>query len=577
MKQWYQDRMYARVIRMDGRVDRVQLDCMEDCGTLIASFPEQADWTDIRTVEFAPEMGQNKAGQDGYYIIPHGEGSVGDTILCRFREREDTEMVLDRFAMPIWSCIQSRGSFVAIVSSMTYEYRLAVGVKDGVYSCYACFDLNGHMPYEPITIEFRLLDDKADYNEAALAYREWREQRGELRRYDVRAKERPQARYTAESIYVRIRQGWKPVPPPVREQTPETEPEMHVAATFDDVSELLDVFQAHGIDKAEICLVGWNKSGHDGRWPQPFPVEERLGGEEALKRLTAKARAMGYAMVCHTNSTDAYSIADCWAETDILCDEAGAPVKNNQPWSGGDMYQVCPLCGLRQAMELLPKVRALGFEGTHYIDVISTVFPRACHAPGHPVTRRQCAALWNRILRFARQQFGGISSEGGFDFTAPELDFGLYVSFGLGDCPLADDVVPFWQLVYHGYILSNPYSKTVNPTNDDLLKVVEYGGRPTFYYDSKFVTPDPNKDVNWMGENDYHCHTPEDRQSSAEWIARVYHWYEGIRHLQTLTMERHEILPDGVRRVTYENGDQIVVDYHQKKAYLNGKQILPLE
>lgn len=30
-------------------------------------------------------------------------------------------------------------------------------------------------------------------------------------------------------------------------------------------------------------------------------------------------------------------------------------------------------------------------------------------------------------------------------------------------------------------------------------------------------------------------------------------------------------------RVTYENGDQIVVDYHQKKAYLNGKQILPLE
>lgn len=56
---------------------------------------------------------------------------------------------------------------------MTYEYRLAVGVKDGIYSCYACFDLNGHMPYEPITIEFRLLDDKADYNEAARAYREW--------------------------------------------------------------------------------------------------------------------------------------------------------------------------------------------------------------------------------------------------------------------------------------------------------------------------------------------------------------------------------------------------------------------
>ncbi len=64
MKQWYQDRMYARVIRMDGRVDRVQLDCMEDCGTLIASFPEQADWTDIRTVEFAPAITSFRTGRE---------------------------------------------------------------------------------------------------------------------------------------------------------------------------------------------------------------------------------------------------------------------------------------------------------------------------------------------------------------------------------------------------------------------------------------------------------------------------------------------------------------------------------
>ena len=37
-----------------------------------------------------------------------------------------------------------------------------------------------------------------------------------------------------------------------------------------------------GIDKAELCLVGWNVRGHDGRWPQAFPVEPALGGEEEL-------------------------------------------------------------------------------------------------------------------------------------------------------------------------------------------------------------------------------------------------------------------------------------------------------
>ena len=78
---------------------------------------------------------------------------------------------------------------------------------------------------------------------------------------------------------------------------PENEPEMHVASTFRDVSDLLDEFHKRGIDEAEFCLVGWNKSGHDGRWPQAFPVEEKLGGEEELRKLTEKAKRMGFRRV----------------------------------------------------------------------------------------------------------------------------------------------------------------------------------------------------------------------------------------------------------------------------------------
>ncbi len=573
---WYRQEMSAHVLHMDGTEETVALEYFEEDSSVIASFPELGDWSNIRSIDFAPLMGQAKSGDKGYYVIPHGENGLGDSILCRFRARADHQMTLQRFLMPIWGVIHADQSFLAVVSSMTYEYELTVSVKQGMYSCHPRFVLNGTATYEPITVEYILLSDTADYSTVALSYRAWREKHGEIHRYANRMQGRPAAQYTAESIYIRIRQGWKPVPPLIREQTIENEPEMYVASTFEDVSELLDTFKAHGIDKAEFCLVGWNKSGHDGRWPQTFPVEEKLGGEKALHRLTEKAANMGYAMVCHTNSTDAYSIADCWKDTDIIADQSGNRVKNVQPWSGGDMYQVCPLCGLRQARELLPKVRALGFSGTHYIDVITTVFPRACYDEQHPVTKRETAALWNRILRLARNEFGGISSEGTFDFSAPELDFGLYVSFGLKDSSFADACIPLWQLTYHGYVLSNPYTKTVNPTESDLLKVAEYGGRPTFYYDSKFVTPEEGKEVNWMGEDDFHCHTKEDRESSAAYIARVYRWYEGIRYLQLIPMRHHEMLEDGTRKITYENGDVMTVNYQAGTAYLNKKQILPL-
>lgn len=87
----------------------------------------------------------------------------------------------------------------------------------------------------------------------------------------------------SNSIEVRVRQGWKPVPSPVENQTPETEPPVHAACTFDRVCDIVDEFKKHGIPEAEFCLVGWNIGGHDGRFPQIFPVEPKLGGAENLK------------------------------------------------------------------------------------------------------------------------------------------------------------------------------------------------------------------------------------------------------------------------------------------------------
>lgn len=88
---------------------------------------------------------------------------------------------------------------------------------------------------------------------------------------------------------------------------------------------------------------------------------------------------------------------------------------------------------------------------------------------------------------------------------APSLDFALYVSWYPGACsreasPIVDRVVPFWQLVYHGIIVSNPFHAMIDAYIDRskerlnfsdefarygylddaetrILKVHEFGGR----------------------------------------------------------------------------------------------------
>ena len=130
---------------------------------------------------------------------------------------------------------------------------------------------------------------------------------------------------------------------------------------FKQVEELMDEMKAQGIEHAELCLVGWNVRGHDGRWPQAFPVEEALGGEEGLRSVMAHARRIGYRLVCHTNSSDAYRIADCWDESDIIRTKSGALHMNDEGWSGGNMYRVCPLPALeKHTVPTLERLKEMG-------------------------------------------------------------------------------------------------------------------------------------------------------------------------------------------------------------------------
>lgn len=254
---------------------------------------------------------------------------------------------------------------------------------------------------------------------------------------------------------------------------------MHVACDFDRVSEILDELRRQGVENAEICLVGWNIKGHDGRWPQAFPVCEEMGGEEKLRLLIKKAQNMGYQMVCHTNSTDQYEIADCYKEENTLMNKDGKRVLDQAAWSGGEMSQLCPEIAYEQAKLMLPQIAELGFRGIHYIDVLGVVFPRKCYDENHPVNYKQAVEYAKEICQIARKEFGGISSEGAYDFLAPELDYGLYISFSDKELGICDKPVPFWQLVYHGFVLSNPYAATINSTFKDenvVLKMLEYGG-----------------------------------------------------------------------------------------------------
>lgn len=558
----------ARINGTDGSVRTVKLES-ETKGNIVSLTMPAFVAAETESIDFAPDFFTAATGDEGYFVLPQSRNEE-DSMLVLFRDREEGTLYEgDNPCLPIFGARHPEKTFLAVVTGMPYAFHLVAGILGGVYFCYPRFTVAREKIYEPISVEYHVLPyEETDYNAIAREYRKYLLDNNLCT--PIAKRENEVLKYAKESLYVRVRQAWKPVPSPVAHQSRENEPPLHVACDFDRVADLMDAFSARGIDKAEFCLVGWNVKGHDGRWPETFPVEPSLGGEEKLRALIAHAKELGYQITCHTNSNSAYDIADGFTPDWLRRDADGNTADSHFLWAGGLENELCPKVAWEQAQKILPRVAQLGFHGLHYVDVIGLLAPKECYSAAHPLTKGETAQYYARIARLSRDLFGGFSSEGARGHLAGETDFGLYISYfpfkePEKRHPLADELIPLWQLVYHGIVLSNPYTDTVNAPvkgRENVLKLYERGGRPALYYYSKFVTENEGTLNNWMGDSDFICDTDEDLSLSADRAATLYREYQQMAYLQSLFMEKHEKLVEGVYAVTYSDGSVVTVDYN---------------
>ena len=527
---------------------------------IIATIKKEDLPKDVCYLDFCPDFLTSGKDENGYSIAPRGT-KEGGTMLCYFTDKADCEYISDSNQMPIFGFKTTDNSVFAVVTGMTFEYKIVVGVKSGTYYIYPRFYLNGKNLYEDIIIEYYILPAGSDYNDMAALYRSIKNPTP----LKERAKKSKEIEYAADSLELRIRMSWKPVPAPVLHQTPENEPDVIVGCTTERAKKILKAMKASGIDKAEICLVGVEIKGHDGRWPQLLPIEETIGGEEGLVSLREYGQSLGYQMTVHTNSTDMYEIADCWDENSLVVNADGNYSTDSIPWGGGLPYHICPKCMPHFTNPHLDIISSMGFRGVHYIDVLSNFPPRGCYSEIHPSTARESGEVICDLAKRIRELFGGFASEGCFDFMSDDIDYVLYTSYNLcgEQHPIFDEPIPFWQLVFHGSILYNPSTETVNYGIKDMktqLRFIEYGGRPVGYINSKYVGE--GSCGNWMGEVDLHCATDEQLNESVRVLKRMYDEYKPFQRLAYELMIKHEKLSDGVYAVTYSDNTVVTVDYN---------------
>ncbi|MBE6414894.1 MAG: hypothetical protein E7035_10165 [Verrucomicrobiaceae bacterium] len=509
-----------------------------------------------------PETSANK-GESGYYIMPHGT-------LGYFTKDNGTET--SRNPIKMFGMKKSDSCVVGIVKSMELEYTTVVEAKNGKYKIFPRFNISAieHAPYEDIIVDFVELEgDDADYSGMAKAYRQYQLDRGEVQPLKEKVKTRPALKYAVESMTVRVPHGRKKHSK-IEDHIPNVnEPEVNCVHSFEKLKNMIIELKALGVEQLEVCSVAWNTKGHDGRFPQLFPVEETFGGEAKLREAVAEAKKAGYHFFFQNNYTDAYKCADCWSESYIRKHKNGQMARGGR-WSGGRAYEVCQKAMLEKFVcNDFKRIKDLGAKGMHHIDVFSAITPPPCNDKHHPATRKDNAKAMRDIALLARETFGGFGSECGFDHLASVLDFALYT----GTYPqwtskaLCHEHVPLWQIVYHGIILSNPHYATIDHNfpqrikneksnwpwhlfdkTTSRLKLYEAGGRPTYYFESY-------KDM--------------------KHIKDAYDEYQPLKYLQYEFIQKHKKLAEGVFLTAYSDGSEIITNYNKTPFTYKNKIVKP--
>ncbi|MDF9826671.1 hypothetical protein M2447_000753 [Ereboglobus sp. PH5-10] len=559
---------------MDDRTEWKTAPLRQEGGVHYLNIPKNDIPKNVKYAEIHHPFATATAGDGGFYVF--SDGMYGE-----FKARIDGHYRNSRISMPMFGVKTPKAAMTVIATGMRYYLFQMARVEDNKYTVFPRLELHGDDACDDLKIEFHQLGRDATYADMARTYRQFQLQRKLIRPLRDRVKENPGLKYAAESMEVRVRMGWKPMPTSVEEQNAENEPPMKVAVSFDRFQQIVAEFKKQGVDKAEFCLVGWNIGGHDGRFPQLFPVDERLGGEAKLRAAIKKTQHEGYQIVCHTCNYDIYSvsrIAGLWDDgRDVIRLKDGSMARQKPPLSGGVAYLACPQRMYeRFARDDHRKIRDLGFRGAHYIDVFSIITPMACYSPEHPLTKEGYAEWARKIMGDAQSVFGGVASEGGFDHCLPHLDYALYVSIHYDpDKPLpslVDRHVPFWQLVYSGYILSTPFSRATNYTIKKpftQLKMIEFAGRPLYYFYSNYR--EGNRA--WMGVEDLRCDTDEELAESVRAVKRGFDEFERLKHLQYETMEGHDQIAENVFKTSFSDGTAIVTNYRATDFDYNGRKV----
>ena len=334
--------------------------------------------------------------------------------------------------------------------------------------------------------------------------------------------------------------------------------------TYKQAKEILEKLTAGGVDQMAVRYLGWQKGGLQASVPTKVKFESKLGGKKDFKTLADYAKGAGIKLFLDADFLNFYQSGTYSIHSDAIqaATHDTAYQYTYDPNTGNKQEEnrwqmLTPNLSveaftkfMKQKDKLLTQNISLGAVGsTLYSDF--TARKNAIH-------RDNTASLWEGMVRSAGENFEGVMIETGNIYAAMYADYISDVTTESTHFNLADESVPFYQIVLHGYTsyATEPINLTPDPAKA-VLKALETGSCLEF----ALIAGDAHELVKTRYNYLYNA-------SYDAWENRIQEYYAQVAPVLLAVADSeitgHERIASEVYRTDYGAAGSVYVNYGKK-------------
>lgn len=347
--------------------------------------------------------------------------------------------------------------------------------------------------------------------------------------------------------------------------------------TFAEAQGIIKAFQESSVRNLRVNYLGWFNGGYYHDVAKDIKIEKKLGGTKEFKKLKEMLSYSGsklygdVALQKVSFESDYYNDkmeSSQYYSGYIISLGRNNPVTLRQ--TGGMGYTetnyniVSPKFLVRHINKFLKSIRSVPVDGVSLRDMgeLLSSDKRRTNVINREEAKEVIISQLKLLQNSGKSLMINSPNAYAFAYTKDIQN----VPEGHNPYYIVDEEIPFYQMVIHGLVdycgnpinLSDSYDK-----QQMVLRMLEYGLAPHFTLSYK-----ESSDIKYSGLNSLYSTQYEN------WLmegADIYHQVnEVLKYVIDSTIEEHQILENGLRYISYDNGSSLYINYSDKDMNQQG-------